>query len=240
MKRQFKEIQVRLTSRRRWRRDLSIPHGERIHAWGHRAYVGGTDPEAWYGIGKRQFHFLVSNGLQHDDRFLDIACGSLRLGQYLIPMLDEGCYFGLELEESLVKEGLDHEMLFDVTTQKSPSFAHNERFDFSFIDEFDVAMAQSLFTHMTEADISLCFSSLRPHAHERSRFFSTFFEGDPSQNPEGPSHANRDWYYRFDQLEAIATAAGWRLHLVGDWGHERGQMMTLATPEMLATEHAAV
>lgn len=208
----------------------SPPAAERIKLWGHRGYVGGNDPETWYGIGRRQYHFLVSRGLIHSSRFLDVACGSLRLGQYLIPMLDAGHYFGLEGEEDLVRAGLEQEMLFDVAKIKQPKFAINYDFDLSTCDGYDFAIAQSLFTHLTREDILRCFTGMRPVADPGSQFFFTFFEGEEDQNPDGDSHANRNWRYRFETLKALAEAAGFECTYIGDWGHERSQMMAVATP----------
>lgn len=224
----------RILDKASWRQGLELSHKERINQWGHRLYVGGADSESWYGIGKRQFHFLVTQGLQPSHRFVDIACGSLRLGQYLIPMLDRGHYFGLEGEEDLVKQGLERELLFDVAELKAPIFAYNYDFDFSAIETFDYAMAQSLFTHLIPGDIERCFANLRPKANENSKFFSTFFEGDPLKNPTSESHANKDWYYRFDLFEQIGAKTGWRVEYIGDWGHERDQKMVCATPDASA------
>jgi hypothetical protein len=212
-----------------WRRDLGLSHEDRITKWGHRSYVGGADSETWYGIGRRQFHFLVSEGLRPEHRFVDIACGSLRLGQFVIPMLESGRYFGLEGEPALVRAGLEEELLFALAEIKKPVFAFNYDFDFSGLDTFDYAMAQSLFTHLTLADIETCFRNLRGKACEESRFYFTFFEGDPSSNPDSDSHANKDWYYRFEQFEEIAARTDWTLTYIGDWGHERDQKMICAT-----------
>jgi SAM-dependent methyltransferase len=213
----------------RWRRDLALSHEDRINRWGHRSYVGGTDSETWYGIGRRQYHFLVSEGLRAEHSFVDIACGSLRLGQFVIPMLEPGRYFGLEGEPTLVRAGLKNELLFDLAEIKKPVFAFNYDFDFTGLDTFDYAMAQSLFTHLTLDDIEICFRNLRGKAHEGSRFYSTFFEGDPSSNPDSDSHANKDWYYHFIQFEEIGARTGWTLTYIGDWGHERDQKMICAT-----------
>ncbi len=212
-----------------WRRDLTLPHGSRIKKWGHRAYVGAVDSETWYGIGKRQYHFLVSEGLTARHKFLDVACGSLRLGQFLIPMLGTGAYFGLEGEPELVEAGLKHELLYGIISQKKPVFAFNYDFDVSTFESFDYAMAQSLFTHLTLEDIEKCFRNLRAKAHAGSRLYATFFEGASASNPKGESHANKDWYYQFSQIEEIAVESGWRLAYIGDWGHERGQKMIRAT-----------
>ncbi|WP_425074096.1 class I SAM-dependent methyltransferase [Sagittula sp. S175] len=213
-----------------WRRDLDLQHVDRIRKWGHRHYVGGDTSEAWYGIGKRQYHFLASQGLRAEHVFVDIACGSLRLGQYLIPMLEEGNYFGLEGEPDLVKAGLEHELLFDLADKKAPRFAYNYGFAFEGLEQFDYAIAQSLFTHLTLDDIETCFRNLRGHAHAGSKFFSTFFEGDPQVNPDAESHANKDWYYPFEAFREIGERTGWAVEYIGDWGHERDQKMICATP----------
>lgn len=209
--------------------DLELPAADRVRHRGHRSYIGGGDPERWYGIGRRQFHFLVSEGLQTSDRFLDIACGSLRLGQYLIPYLDAGNYFGIDGEQSLIDAGLDYELLYDLAARKRPSFAANYEFNFDFVGgTVDVAFAQSLFTHLTAEDISLCFRSLHAIADSTTRFFFTFFEGDSSQNT-GESHANLRWEYSVDEIAALAGDAGWTVEHRGDWSHEADQQMAVAT-----------
>ncbi|MDA7426471.1 class I SAM-dependent methyltransferase [Thalassococcus lentus] len=203
---------------------IKLPPSERIPIIGHRAFVGGQAPEIWYGIGRRQFHFLVSQGLCPDHRFLDIACGSLRLGQYLIPYLQTGHYQGLEAEPALVEAGLREELLFDLNETKKPTFGYGYDFDFSFVTGFDYAIAQSLFTHLTAEDIHLCLKNLRPVAQETSRLFVTFSEGD-AINEDSTSDAHKKWQYTFPALEQITNDAGWSAHYIGDWGHERGQKM---------------
>jgi len=213
---------------RRRREDYELPAAERVRLWGHRSYVGGPDADTWFGIGRRQYHFLVSQGLRSSHRVLDVACGALRLGQYLIPMLDRGHYYGLDGEAGLVEAGLAHELLFSIAEQKAPQFAFNYTFDLSFCDGFDYAIAQSLFTHLIEDDISLCFQNIAAKAEAESRFYFTFFEGDESENRHTVSHANRKWVYQFATLDALAKRHGLRCAYIGDWGHERGQVMAVA------------
>lgn len=213
--------------RRHW---VNKPASERVKVLGHRAFVGGTDAETWYGIGKRQYHWLVSNGLMPHHRFLDIACGSLRLGQFLIPFLDKSCYFGLEPEPELVQKGLEEELFFDIVAQKAPRFGHGYDFDFSFVDGYDFSIAQSLLTHLTTDDIAKLLRNLRMVSQPGSTFFFTFFEGESDKNPTGPSHANKRWCYPFSDLEDIAGPTGWAFTYIGDWNHARDQKMVLARP----------
>lgn len=210
--------------------ELNKNNTNRISTFGHRYYVGGTDSETWYTLGKRQYHFLISQGLEPHHNFLDVACGSLRLGQFLIPMLNIGCYYGLEAEKTLVSEGIKHEFLFDIIEKKSPKFSYGYNFDVSFCPYYDYAIAQSLFTHLNEIDISLCFKQLNKISKKDSKFYFTFFEGDDNRNHKEESHPNKVWYYSFDKLEKIASENNFNLKYIGDWGHERGQMMGYATP----------
>ena len=210
--------------RREWVR-LSVQ--ERMRILGHRDFVGGNTAEMWYGIGRRQFHFLVSQGLAPHHRFLDIGCGSLRLGQFLTPYLERGRYFGLEAEPDLVEAGLAEELLFDIAQTRAPVFGHGYEFDFGFVPGFDVAVAQSLFTHLTDRDIQLCLRNLRTVATAQSVLYFTFFEGN-SRNTRRKSHAHRSWKYTRDDMEVLAKEAGWATEYIGGWGHERGQTMMRA------------
>jgi hypothetical protein len=55
----------------------------------HRAVIGGM----WEEIGTLQLSFLVSQGLARSDKLLDIGCGCLRGGVYLVGYLDPGKLF---------------------------------------------------------------------------------------------------------------------------------------------------
>lgn len=209
---------------------LKLPADQRIAEVGHRRYVGGADAEMWYGIGRLQYHFLVANGLRHEHRFLDVACGALRLGQFLIPYLDRGHYFGLDVEPVLVDSALQGELPLEIVDQKAPSFAFNPDFDVTFAEGFDFAIAQSLFTHLTPQDAVACLSGVRRAAHSDSTFFFTFFRGDSRRNPTDQSHPNKNFFYSFDELSKMAEQAGWIAHEIGDWNHPRNQQMVRCTP----------
>jgi len=208
---------------------FSLPAPERVVALGHRAYIGGQTPEMWYGIGRMQYHFLVAQGLEPHHVFLDVACGALRLGQYLIPFLKPGHYQAIEGEEALIAAGLEHEVLYGLGASRRPRFVCNYDFDVTGLEPFDYAIAQSLLTHLTPTDIEKCFTGIGGGSHAGSRFYFTWFEGPESGNPEGPSHAQRNWRYPFERLAELASPGGWQLTRIGDWNHPRGQMIALAT-----------
>ena len=198
--------------------------------YNHREFVGGNSPELWYAIGKRQFHFLISQGLKPTCKFMDIACGSFRLGQFLIPYLNEGNYVGIEAENNLIELGKKNEIFFDIIELKKPKFIINSNFNFLEVRSIDFAMAQSLFTHLDSRDIEKCFSQLAKIELRQKFFFSFFLLGNPNNPPrinltENPSesHPLKNFYQELSFYEDIAKKYNFKFYYIGDWGHERNQ-----------------
>lgn len=203
---------------------------ERVKRRGYRSYIGAHNAEDWYSIGRLQYFFLVNQGLKPEHNFLDLGCGSLRLGQFLIPYLNKEKYFGLEPEEVLVQCGLKYELPDFLVQKKFPTFSHNYEFKFEKMHSFDYAIANSIFTHLTPQDITLCFKNLFRKTNASSRFYFTFFEGGSENNPKSGSHANRSWRYSMEEL--IACADNWTLNYIGKWNHPRNQMIVKAMPNL--------
>jgi hypothetical protein len=74
---------------------------EEIAAGAHRDLVGGL----WDEIGVLQFDFLRQQGLLPQHKLMDIGCGALRCGIPIIRYLDEGNYYGLDINASLIEAG---------------------------------------------------------------------------------------------------------------------------------------
>jgi len=203
-------------------RKPSGPDG--VAALGHREYVGGK----WDTLGKLQFEFLRSQGLQPRHTLLDIACGSLRGGVHFIPYLDVGNYLGIDKEESLIAAGKEHELGAELLEGKRPRFVVSSAFEFEkFEARPDYAWAHSLFTHLPPATIGDCLSKLRGVAHHETLFFATFFEcRNPQTNPDTP-HDHGSYLYTREEMEQFGQAAGWSVRYLGDWDHPRHQKMML-------------
>lgn len=200
----------------------------RLQRIGHRAFVSGSDPEAWYALGRLQFHFLVARGLRPHHSFLDVACGSLRLGQFLIPYLDRGKYQGLESTPGLVERGLGQEISPDLVTQKAPKFSFNSKFLMNDLNPFDIAIAHSLFTNLSRDDIRICFSSLSKVSKRGSKFYFTYFAGSSATNAVN-SDPNSSFYYSISELASFSDPSKWRISKIGHWGHPQDQQMAVAT-----------
>lgn len=123
-------------------------------------------------IGILQFEFLVANGLRPDHIFLDIACGSLRLGKLLIPYLEPEHYYGIDKEPELIKLGIQYELDSELIRSKRPYFVVSYDFEFEkFPCKADFAIAHSLFTHLPPRLIHKCFRNLLTKIKSHGVFF---------------------------------------------------------------------
>jgi SAM-dependent methyltransferase len=202
----------------------------------HREFVGGM----WDEIGQLQMRFLEERGLQPSHRLVDIGAGAFRAGRHLIDFLDPGNYYAIDANLDLLQSGYDLE-LTDEQRRRLPlaNLRANDRFDTDFGVEFDFAMAQSVFTHLSLNHLRLCLYRLARSMRPGGTFYATFFE----QTPDTPIDAivRRDektrprfyernvfWYYR-DDLRWAASGLPWSYRYIGKWGHPRGQRMVQYT-----------
>lgn len=200
----------------------------------HRSRVGGR----WEKMGRLQLDFLVEHGLTPDAYVLDVACGALRAGIPLVGYLDPGMYYGIDINESLLEAGYELELPPELR-EKLPRdhLRKTDRFDCDFGVEFEIAIAQSLFTHVTLNDIRLCMNRVAAAMRPGGRFYATFFEAprelplhgilEPETDRKSkPRHSDRNpfWYYTAD-LEWAASFSPWQFRYIGGWNHPGNQKM---------------
>lgn len=199
---------------------------EDIAAGRHRGFVGGF----WDEMGQTQLDFLVAQGLAPDMRFLDVGCGSFRAGRFLVRHLDPGNYYGIDISADVIETGYRVE-LDDEARARLPlaNLRMTDRFDADFGVRFDMAIAQSVFTHVSLNHVRLCLHRLGQVMKPGGRFFATFTErppGYPIDGVRGRSYTERNayWYYRRD-LRYAAQRTPFDFRYIGDWGHSRNQQM---------------
>ncbi len=200
-----------------------------IAAGAHRKWIGGH----WDDHGARQLDFLTANGLQPQHRFLDVGCGSLRAGRHLIDFLDAGNYYGIDANRSVLQAGYDIELTGEQRAKlPSDQLRASDRFGVDFGVSFDMAIAQSVFTHVSLNHIRLCLWRVAQQMRPGGVFFVTFNEQRPTTPVDGvvatkrPKYGERNvyWYYRTD-IRWAASFAPWGYRYVGRWGHPGGQRM---------------
>jgi hypothetical protein len=66
---------------------------------------------------------------------LDIGCGCLRAGYWLIHFLNPRCYFGMEPNRTMLEAGIEKILEPGLIDLKRPRFDCNADFDFSIFGE---------------------------------------------------------------------------------------------------------
>ena len=206
---------------------------EQLREGEHRTRAGGL----WDRMGELQLRFMVEQGLERSSRLLDVACGPLRAGIHFVEYLDDGNYYGIDINETLLDVGYDLEMPAHLRPKLPREHLRaTDRFECDFGVTFEFALAQSLFTHIPLNDIRLCLYRVAPQLAAGGRFFATFFEapagfpldgvldGDNPSKRDKYTERNPFWYWPSD-LEWAASFSPWRFRYIGDWGHLRNQKM---------------
>jgi len=207
---------------------------ELIARRGHRDIVGGL----WEELGELQHRFLRQQGLLPRHRLIDIGCGSFRAGVKLVPYLEPGNYYGIDISDDLIRIGFEREIEPLGLAPRLPrgNVAAVGDFDLSaFGVSFDFGLAQSVFTHMPPlACLPRCLAAIAPAFPTGGVFFATLFEAPATEThrplkhrsgivtypDRNPFHAAVD-----DVAAAVAPQPEWRLDVIGDWNHPRGQIM---------------
>ena len=123
------------------------------------AFLGGPYKD-FERVGRHVFEVRLEEDLRPSSRVLDVGCGALRVGYWLMRFLDPGCYFGLEPNRDMLNLGLSKLVEPEVIERAGAHFAHNDDFDFSVLGErFDFVLARSIWTHSSKAQIRTMLSS---------------------------------------------------------------------------------
>jgi SAM-dependent methyltransferase len=123
----------------------------------YQSFVGPKNN--WNTIPRLIIKHLFNIGLSPETRLLDIGCGSLRTGRFLIPFLNTGNYYGIEPEKIMVEEGLKQELIPEIVKFKQPTFYFNKDFDVPDI-KIDIAMAIQVFIHCGPEQLKQCLNMI--------------------------------------------------------------------------------
>lgn len=215
-------VEVDYAHRRVRRRD--VRHGK------HRSMVGGL----WEDMGTKQLEFLTGRGLCPEHRFIDVGCGSLRLGRQLVGYLEPGHYYGIDVNAELIAAGYRNELDGGARDRlPEANLRATDRFDCDFGVAFDMGIAQSIFSHLSLNQVRLCLARVAKVMTAGGRFYVTYFEQPDDvpvdaviQHGRRAQYTERNvfWYYRRD-LAWAAEHLPWEFRYLGSWGHPRGQVM---------------
>lgn len=157
-----------------------IQRAELIEAEG--IFLGGPIRK-FETVGRNQLSILLRHGLNVDSNVLDVGCGALRAGYWIIHFLEPHCYFGIEPNASMLEAGKNVIVTQSVIDAKQPQFSNNGDFDFHIFDnQFDFVIARSIWTHASPAQIE--------------KMLDEFIEVTPSSGTFLTSIKPAHWYQR--------------------------------------------
>jgi SAM-dependent methyltransferase len=152
---------------------------ERAEAVPPGRFLGGPRKD-FDRVGRQIFVLLLKHGLLPQHNVLDIGCGALRAGYWLIHFLDDERYCGIEPNVSVLKTGRRFILEPGLEEAKRPNYSNNHTFDFSVFDRrFDYAIARSIWTHAPKADIERMLNGFKETANPGAIFLASFVPARP-------------------------------------------------------------
>jgi cyclopropane fatty-acyl-phospholipid synthase-like methyltransferase len=137
-------------------------------------FLGGPT-QVFEAAGRNLLMTLLSEGLTPNSKVLDIGCGCLRGGYWLIHFLDEGRYFGIEPNISMLEAGIRILLEPGLADLKKPSFDYNTDFDFTvFKEKFDFLVARSIWTHASKQQIQTMLDGFATVANAGGVFLTSY------------------------------------------------------------------
>jgi SAM-dependent methyltransferase len=125
--------------------------------------------------GREQLIYLLMNGLTPTSKVLDLGCGVLRAGYWLIHFLEPGCYFGIEPSRERLDVGIKAMLEPQTYVEKRPRFDTNSMFDTSVFGEvFDYFLAYSIWTHASKSQILAMLDGFLRDSSPDGVFLTTF------------------------------------------------------------------
>jgi SAM-dependent methyltransferase len=144
-----------------------------LHSQG--IFTGGP-PQYFESAGRLQLATLLRGGIYPQSKVLDLGCGCLRGGYWLIHFLNPGCYFGIEPAAAMLQQGIDHVIEPEVLKEKQPRFDTNDRFDLSvFGVKFDIVLARSIWSHASKDQIVIMLDGFLANSSPDSVFLTSYY-----------------------------------------------------------------
>ncbi len=157
----------------------AVDPGESLQQRGERLYQVttqiGCGIERFEKTGRAQLEALIRHGLNPWHKLLDIGCGALCGGWWMIHFLDSGNYHGIEPNTFMFQAGVKHLVEPGLFDTKQPRFQHNDQYDFSGFDvKFDFFHAHSIWTHAPKKDIEKMLDGFALFSNPGARFLTSF------------------------------------------------------------------
>jgi hypothetical protein len=163
---------------------------ERAERLGEKTFLGVPVKDFAAG-GREQLIYLLQAGLTPGSKLVDLGCGVLRAGYWLIHFLDPGCYCGIEPHAGRLQMGTTTILEPEVLAAKRPRFDGNPRFDTSvFGEKFDFFLAYSIWTHAAKPHIQAMLDGFLRESSADGVFLATYLPASWRH----PDYQGDTWY----------------------------------------------
>lgn len=186
-------------------------------------FLGGP-ARRFVAAGRMQLDLLRAHGLEPHHNVLDVGCGALRAGIWLMSYLEPGRYHAIEPNREMLKVGLDIAGS-ELVDRAQPVFDHNDRFDLSvFGVAFDVVLARSIWTHASLSQITAMLDGFATTAAAGAQLFASvkpaILRPYRGRSWVGISHRSDEpgmVRHRIGDLRALATERGLAVRRLHGW-----------------------
>lgn len=184
----------------------------------HQNYVGGF----WEQIGPWQKRVIEDLWTpQPGERFLDLGCGSMRLGRLILNDVPE--YWGHDFNQKYIDLGIREEIAPE--DRDKVNIVINDNFDFSGMPVMRFIWANGLFQHLTMDEISLCVRNLKQISDENTEFVFNYCQGDSANNLiESMYPCTEPFWYSEKEITDLLTSEGWSVNIIDIESHPRSGM----------------
>ncbi|NNE56620.1 MAG: tetratricopeptide repeat protein [Hellea sp.] len=178
-------------------------------------YSGG--PAKDFGkVGRETIITLLQNGLRPDHKILDFGCGAVRLGYWIVRLVDSGNYYGIEPDAKMLEAGKKHALGPQLIKSKKPEFSTNSDCDFSvFGQTFDYVVARSILTHTTAGMLIKILKSFKDNSHDDAIMMASYWNLDyPYDGEIGDNQSHDDdrfirvVKFSLEKIQSLAKAEG--------------------------------
>lgn len=172
---------------------------EIVRKFDSQGFFTGGPSECFESAGRLQLATLVREGIYPQMKVLDLGCGCLRGGYWLIHFLAAGCYFGIEPAAARLQQGIDHVIEPEVLKDKQPRFDTNDRFDMGvFGVKFDIVLARSVWSHASKGQIVTMLDQFVANSTPDAFFLTSYL---PAGMFKGRDYKGDSWRGRSHQSD---------------------------------------
>ena len=169
----------------------------------------GVPVENFEFAGREQLTYLLNAGLNPDSKVLDLGCGVLRAGYWLIHFLNSGCYCGIEPHQKRLEAGIHRILEPEVLEcKRCATIGGLHSANSVFGEKFDFFLAYSIWTHASKRQIETMLDGFVQDSNDHACFLLTYLPASWRH----PDYKGDQWIgtsHESDVAGTIAHSVGW-------------------------------